>query len=112
VELLLVVLVPVLASYGFIRLLERMGPRNIFVFMLGGGFLGGMVALLFSLLAHFTLFYLFDARAQLDMLAQYAYLILLMLLPEGFINGAMISVLVVFQPGLVRAFDDRVYLDS
>lgn len=112
VELLLMVLVPVLASVGFIRLLECVKPRNIFVFMLGGGFFGGMVALLFSLLAHFVLFYLFNAEAQLDMLSQYAYLILLMLFPEGFINGALISVLVVFQPELVRAFDDRAYLDS
>ncbi|GAA6153118.1 energy-coupling factor ABC transporter permease [Pseudoteredinibacter isoporae] len=112
VELLLNVIVPATVSAGFIWGLERMRVRNVFIFMLGGGFVGAMLSLLAVLCCSALLFYILQADAQWAMLAQYAHLYALMLFPEGFINGAMTSVLIVFYPHLVRTYDDDSYLDS
>lgn len=112
VELLLNVVLPATVSAGFIYLLERMKVRNVFIFMLGGGFVGAMLSLVAVLCCSALLFSVLKAEAQWAMLAQYAHLYALMLFPEGFINGAMTSVLTIFYPHLVRSYDDDSYLDS
>lgn len=112
VELLLGVLIPILASQFFVIALDKFKVRNIFVFMLGGGFVGAMVSLLSMLVASGLLFFIFETNTHFEVLQSYGYILLLMLFPEGFINGAMISVLVVFYPQFVRAYDERLYLGS
>ncbi|MCV6626680.1 MAG: hypothetical protein OIF38_11325, partial [Cellvibrionaceae bacterium] len=111
-EFVINVLVPATASIGFISLLERLRVRNVFIFMLGGGFIGAMVALLCSVAAALALFGLGGAVAEEQMLHNYLHLYLLMLFPEGFINGAMTSVLTIFYPDMVRRYDDNAYLDK
>ena len=111
IELFLNVIVPASVSMAFIALLERMRVRNVFIFMLGGGFVGAMLSLLAVLCFSALLFYIIAADAHWGMLAQYAHLFALMLFPEGFINGAMTSVLTIFYPHLVRSYDDDSYLD-
>jgi uncharacterized membrane protein len=37
-------------------------------------------------------------------------MIFLLLFPEGFINGMLVTTLTVFYPDLVKTFDDRHYL--
>lgn len=34
----------------------------------------------------------------------------LMMFPEGFLNGMIVTTLTVFYPGLVKTFDDSYYL--
>lgn len=109
-EFLINVLVPVSSSVLFIRVLERLSARNIFIFMLGGGFVGAMVALLSTLAAAALLLSLSGSGAEWAMLKKYSHVMLLMLFPEGFINGAMVSVLTIFYPSMVRRYDEGSYL--
>ena len=39
-------------------------------------------------------------------------MIFLMLFPEGFINGMVVTTLTVFYPHLVKTFDDDFYLEN
>lgn len=112
VEMLLNVVVPATASALFISALERLSVRNIFIFMLGGGFVGGVFALLASVASSALLFWLSGSTAEYAMLKEYLTVYLLMLFPEGFINGALITVLTIFYPDMVRRYDDHAYLDQ
>ncbi len=99
-NLLLTVAVPVTVSAGVLAAANRLRRTNLFVYMLGVGFFGSMLAIGATL----TLGnWLLDAR--LD-----HAVVMLLTFPEGFINGAVISALTVFYPELVRTYDDVRYL--
>jgi uncharacterized membrane protein len=99
-NLLLTVVVPVAVTSFVLLLAERLRRTNLFVYMLGVGFAGSMLAIGASLwLASYLL------GTELD-----HALVLLITFPEGFINGAVISALTVFAPELMRTYDDERYL--
>ncbi|GLS26107.1 energy-coupling factor ABC transporter permease [Marinibactrum halimedae] len=106
------VVVPSLASIGVLRLIANIPKKNIFVFILGGGFFGAMVSVLAMLGASFTWFSLTGATSLTVMLSDYAWMLALMLFPEGFINGAIVTMVTVLWPSLVRTYDDAVYLSE
>lgn len=89
--------------------IQRILPPNLFVFLLGNGFIGLLLA---YALEHFialggrALLISGDTFAYAD-LTPYA---LLLASGEAWLEGMIITVLVVFAPGVVRMFDDAVYL--
>lgn len=99
-NLLLTVVVPVLVSTAVLLAANRLRRTNLFVYMLGVGFFGSMIALGASLWLGSVLL-----GTDLD-----HALVLLILFPEGFINGAVVSALAVFAPQLLRTYDDVRYL--
>ena len=100
VNLLLVVLVPVVVTSAVLAGANLLRRTNLFVYMLGVGFLGSMLALLGSLWVGTLLL-----NPDLD-----HALVLLLTFPEGFLNGTLISALTVFYPDIVRTYDDVRYL--
>ena len=40
------------------------------------------------------------------------WFIIVMLFPEGFLNGMLMTILVVYRPEWVSSFDDREYLNK
>ena len=100
VNLVLVVLVPVAVTMAVLAAANLLRRTNLFVYMLGVGFFGSMLALLASLWAGTLL---------LDPGLDHP-LVLLLTFPEGFLNGALISALTVFYPDIVRTYDDVRYL--
>jgi uncharacterized membrane protein len=100
VNLALVVLVPVAVTMAVLAAANLLRRTNLFVYMLGVGFLGSMLALLASLWVGVLLL-----NPDLD-----HPLVLLLTFPEGFLNGALISALTVFYPEIVRTYDDVRYL--
>jgi uncharacterized membrane protein len=109
---LLTVAVPASISRWLVHRLRRLRSRNLFIYMLGAGFGGGLLSVLASAAAAVPLLW---SAGQADM-AQAAIdnwpLIFLLLFPEGFINGMVVTTLTVFYPGLVKTFDDDYYLDD
>ena len=99
-NLMLTVAVPVLVSTAVLYAANRLQRTNLFVYMLGVGFVGSMAALGASM-------WLGSALLGTDL--DHA-LVMLMVFPEGFINGAVVSALAVFAPELVRTYDDERYL--
>lgn len=99
-NLLLTVVVPVGVTTVVLSAANRLRRTNLFVYMLGVGFVGSMAALGASL-------WLGSAMLGTDL--DHA-LVMLLVFPEGFINGAVISAFAVFAPELLRSYDDERYL--
>ena len=108
---LLGVVVPALATAGLLLLLARSRVRNLFVFLLGIGFVGGMVTVLATLLATALVLLLAGQGELLAAAVPQVALLPLLLFPEGFINGAALSTLTVYFPHLVRGFDEQRFLE-
>jgi uncharacterized membrane protein len=100
VNLALVVLVPVAVTMAVLAGANLLRRTNLFVYMLGVGFFGSMLALMASLWVGTLLL-----EPDLD-----HALVLLLTFPEGFLNGTLISALTVFYPDIVRTYDDVRYL--
>lgn len=99
-EILLSVLVPVTVTQSILSLADRLPRTNLFVYLLGVGFLGGVFSMLASLLLGSRLL-----GWELD-----HPLALLLSFPEGFISGAVVTALTVFYPSIMRTYDDVRYL--
>jgi len=100
VNLSLVVAVPVAITQGLLVVADRLPRSNLFVYLLGVGFLGGALSMTASLVmgARLLAWDLDHAMA------------LLLAFPEGFIDGTVITALTVFYPTIMRTYDDERYL--
>lgn len=108
---LLGVVVPALATGGLLALLARSRVRNLFVFLLGIGFGGGMVAVLATALAGMLVLLLAGQGVLASAGWSHIAMLPLFLFPEGFVNGAALSTLTVYFPHLVRGFDEERFLE-
>ncbi|WP_167854783.1 energy-coupling factor ABC transporter permease [Mangrovimicrobium sediminis] len=106
----LTIFIPTTTTRYLVYRLRRLRSRNLFIYMLGAGFFGG--ALCAALVAAGTML-AFAAIGKWDWIAlclEQWPLLLLMMFPEGFINGMVITTLTVFYPQLVKTFDEDHYL--
>ena len=109
---LVTVIIPATVSYGMLKASQRITLRNLFVFLLGVGFLGAA----FSSIAvvSITLILLFIAGYDLPIsqIATDAPLLLLLIFPEGFLNGTIVTAVTVFKPHLMMTFNEEFYLSN
>lgn len=107
---LLTAVAPATAVTLLLHLLERSRVRNLFVFLLGVGYGGGMLAALALVIA--ALLTLAGAgRGDLVAMAfDHVALLPLFLFSEGFINGAALTTITVYFPGVVRGFNEDRFL--
>ncbi len=99
-EILLSVLVPVVVTQGLLWLADLLPRTNLFVYLLGVGFLGGV----FSMLATLSM------ASHIQGWSLDHPLALLLAFPEGFISGAVVTALTIFAPSIMRTYDDIRYL--
>lgn len=102
----------VLVSHFNLRLMERLLPANPFVYMLGGAFLGGALAAVAVRLCGLGLLLASGAADGQAVVSETLALVLLMALPEGIINGMVVSPMVAFRPAWLMTFDTRRYFGS
>jgi uncharacterized membrane protein len=108
----LLILLPVLVTECIAILVERAQPRNPFVYIFCSGFfaaaLSALLCLLFSL---WVLWYdeLFVMPYWLEDFVGYLWLLIF---PEAFINGMVVSALVVFSPEWLETFNRTRYLSA
>jgi len=106
---LLSVLVPATVTRLLVHVLRRYAFRNLFVYMLGAGFGGGLLSVLAVALTTLPIFWL---MGQTDWVAESLEnwpFILLLMFPEGFINGMLVTAFTVFYPEVVKTFDEDYY---
>lgn len=109
VAFLSAVLVPVLLMKGLIRWELRRRSRNFFVYIMLNGFLGGMVTVVAAVVVALGLCFLFGSEAwSSDHELIFAYLPLIAL-PEGILNGMLVTGFLVFQPEWVRTLYESRY---
>lgn len=104
------VLVPASVTRLLVYWLRRQPQRNLFVYLLGAGFGGGVLAAA-SLCAAGILALAWSGQRDWAFAALESWpLLALIAFPEGFINGTVLSVMVVLNPEAVKTFDSDKYL--
>ncbi|MDV9031389.1 energy-coupling factor ABC transporter permease [Pseudomonas sp. RAC1] len=109
---LLIVALPVLATEACATRVERAQPRNLFVYIFCSGFFAAALATLVCLLAGMALLWLDGLFAMPEWLGDFIGYLWLTMFPEAFINGTVISALVVFCPEWLETFNRTRYLQA
>lgn len=107
---LLRILGPVAMTLLISRTLERARPTNLFLYIFVSGFFAGAAAAAVTILTGMGILAWSGQLAAPDSLLELGGYMLLVMFPEAFINGTVITGLVVFAPDWVETFDsDRYY---
>ena len=109
---MVLVLIPVLVTELCALRVERAQPRNLFVYIFFCGFFPAALATLLTLLGGLGLLWLdglFPMPPWLDDFAGYLWLVMF---PEAFINGTVVTALVVFYPDWLETFNRSRYLQA
>lgn len=107
---LALIIVPVFVAHGIWRFVERFLPPNIFVFFFVAAFFGGALAAISSGLFSGLLFWGAGIYGIELLMSDYLPFYVLLGFAEAWLNGAAITLLVVYYPRWVVSFDDRRYL--
>lgn len=108
----LLVLVPVFITEMAALFVERRQPRNLFVYIFCSGFFPAALAALCCMLLGLGLLWvdgIFPMPPWLDDFIGYLWLIMF---PEAFINGTVVTGLVVFYPDWLETFNRTRYLQA
>lgn len=103
---------PATISRGIVSALRRQGFRNLFAYLLGAGFGGGLTCVLGIAVTCLPFLWLVGQGALIAPAVAGAPLLPLLMFPEGFLNGMVVTAFTVFWPGVVKTFDDEHYLGS
>lgn len=109
---LLMAVVPVAVAQTWMRAVERRLPPHLFVFIFVAAFLGSAVTV--AVQGGLAAAALAASGAYLPSLLATEYLpyLLLLAFAEAWMSGAAITLLVVYRPEWVAAFDERRYLTN
>ncbi|THF66110.1 hypothetical protein E6C76_04435 [Pseudothauera nasutitermitis] len=110
INFLLMVVVPVLIAYRIHRLVERWLPAHFFVFIFVAGFFGSALTVMLQGLVASAVLVAAGAYSADFLASDYLPYFLLLGFSEGWISGGVITLMVVYRPEWVAAFDDRRYL--
>jgi uncharacterized membrane protein len=109
---LLTVAIPATVSRYLVFRLRQARQRNLFIYMLGAGFGGGLLSVLGVAITSLCIFWMIDQRAWISDALSAWPLISLMMFPEGFINGMVVTTLAVFYPQSLKTLDESHYIDD
>ena len=110
VNYLVTAMIPATVSFGVVKLSQRIALKNIFVFLLGAGFLGAALCSLAVTVTTLILLLLAGYDLSINEIARDAPILLLLMFPEGFINGTIVTAITVFKPHLMKTFNEEFYL--
>ena len=102
-------IVPIWVTYGVYWLAFLFLPKHFFIYIYVSAFFGGALAMLASRLTGMSILLLSDTY-RLTQLGDEPLFIIVMLFPEAFVNGMLITILVVFRPQWVSSFSDKRYI--
>ncbi|GAA6131146.1 energy-coupling factor ABC transporter permease [Halopseudomonas sabulinigri] len=109
---LLRVLVPVAVTLLLSRTLESFQPRNLFLYIFISGFFAAGLAAVATVLVGMGLLSWSGALQAPSSLVELMGYLLLVMFPEGFINGTAVAALIVFCPDWVDTFNTDRYLQE
>lgn len=112
VDFCLSVVIPVSWAWLAVWLVNRWRFKNPFTYFLGVGFFGAMISCLWVGLGALLLFSLTGSDIALASAREHFFVFLLMTFPEGFINGALATVLTVLWPDIVKTYRDDWFLQN
>lgn len=109
---LLTVVLPVALASWLHRMIYQRLPRHFFVYVLVTAHFASMLVIAVVILSGALLLGLLGAHPWERVWGDYLVFMPLVLLPEGFVNGAVMTTLIILRPEWVRSFDDRDYIEG
>ncbi len=109
---LVTAIIPATVSYGMLKISQRITLRNLFVFLLGVGFLGAAFSSIAVVTLTLTLLFVAGYDLPINEIANDTPLLLLLIFPEGFLNGTIVTAVTVFKPHLMMTFNEEFYLSN
>lgn len=109
---LLTCVLPVLVSYHLFRFADRRLPNNFFIYIFVCTFFGAALSMASVILATTGIHYLTGSFSADYLSYNYLPYGLLLMFPEAFITGMLMSIFVAYRPQWVSTFDDRRYLQN
>ncbi len=106
----LMVIVPVYVATLIQHAVERWLPAHLFIFIFAAAFLGAALTVMAQGISVSLVLMLSGAYSAGFLFGDYLPPFLLLGFAEAWISGAVITLMVVYRPGWVEAFDDRRYL--
>jgi len=106
----LLILLPVAVTEFCARMVERAQPNNPFVYIFCSGFFAAALAALLCVLAVLGVLLLDGLFVMPQWLEDFIGYLWLIIFPEAFINGMLVTALVVFCPECLEAFNRTRYL--
>ena len=110
VNFVLMVMLPIGFAHAVQRAAERWLPAHFFIFVFVIGFAGAALTVMVQGLVASAAMVSAGAYSASFLLNEYLPFFLLLGFSEAWISGAVITLMVVYRPGWVAAFDDRRYL--
>lgn len=109
---LLGVALPVLLANRLHALVQSWLPKHYFVYLMVAAHFSSMLVIAAVIVSGGLLMLLLGAQPWARVGAEYFLFMPLVMLPEGFLNGALLTMLTLLKPEWVRSFDDRDYIDG
>jgi uncharacterized membrane protein len=106
---LITVMVPVLVTQGIMEWERRVNFRNFFAYIFFCGFFGAGASVVVAGLTMVGLLWLTGVYDWYHLVHDYLRYLPLFVLPEGFVNGVVVTGLMVFHPELLATLDERRY---
>jgi len=111
-NILVMGLVPILVSQTIYRLVDSKLPNHFFIYVFLNAFFGAGFALVAMIGVASGILILGEVYSFEQLAYEYYPFIPLMVFPEGFITGMLISIMVAMTPNWVCTFDDLRYLSG
>jgi uncharacterized membrane protein len=109
---LLLVLIPISVTEVCALRVERAQPRNVFVYIFFSGFFPAALAALLCVLLGLGVLWFDGLFPMPPWLGDFVGYLWLVIFPEAFINGMLITALVVFCPDWLETFNRSRYLSA
>ncbi len=108
----ILIVIPVLISHGIFRLVDSRLPNNFFIYIFINAFFGSAIALGAVGLASTWVLAMADAYTMDYLIYNYLAYYPLLLFPEAFLTGMLMTIFVLYFPHWVSTFDDNRYLKN
>lgn len=109
---LVMIAIPVFFSEWVLRVSRKRFPKNLFLYVLGNGFLCGGAAMLLTVAAATLLMVALTPHTWQSIQHNYLIAAPIIMLTEAFTTGMMITAFTVFKPEAVLNFSDEEYING
>lgn len=103
---------PVLLANRLHGLIYRWLPKHFFIYLMVSAHFSSMLVIAAVVVSGGLLMLALGVHPWSRVGGEYFLFLPMVMLPEGFLNGALLTMLTVLKPEWVRSFDDRDYIDG
>ncbi len=94
------------------RIIQKRFSHHLFIYVFATGFWGALSTLVVTTVAWAVWLELTGQVPHEKVLHEFLFVVPLLLFGEGFLNGALLTLMVVYRPQWVKSFSDKLYLSE